>query len=235
MAHICVIGIGGVGSWTVEALARTGVGHLTLIDLDEVCASNTNRQVPATQPNIGRAKIEVMAERIKLINPDLKVTQKLDFLTAKTRNGLLTPSYDVVVDAIDQPENKCHILDWCRRNEMPVVTVGGAGGKQDPTRIQSTDLTQANHDSLLKRVRKNLRREFDFPRGDKSWGIPCVFSSEAPVFPGSDGEVCEQPKTDTSLRLDCAAGFGAATFVTGTFGFVAASEAIKLFWAQKSP
>ena len=232
-AHICVVGVGGVGSWTVEALARSGVGKLTLIDLDDICVSNTNRQLHALDGNIGLQKVDALASRTALINPDSEVVAVSDFFTAKTRDALLEPGFDCVVDAIDQPVNKCLLIDGCRSRNIPVVTVGAAGGKRDATKILTDDLTRANHDSLLKRVRKMLRQDFAFPRGDKRWGVRCVYSPEAAVFPGNDGEVCDTPQPgDTSMRLDCASGFGAATFVTGTFGFVAAGVALELVLEQ---
>ena len=225
-AHVCVVGVGGVGSWTVEALARSGVGKITLIDLDDICVSNVNRQLHALDGAVGQQKVDALAQRIGLINPGCEVVTESDFFTAKTRDRLLSSRFDCVVDAIDQPGNKCLLIEGCRERDIPVVTVGGAGGKRDPTQIVTDDLTRATHDSLLKRVRKMLRQDFAFPRGDKRWGVPCVYSPEPAVFPGSDGEVCETPSGDTSLRLDCASGFGAATFVTGTFGFVAAGVAL---------
>ena len=233
-AHVCVVGVGGVGSWTVEALARSGVGKLTLIDLDDICVSNVNRQLHALDGAVGRQKVEALAERIKLINPECDVVTESEFFTAKTRDALLEPGFDCVVDAIDQPVNKCLLIEGCRDRGIPVVTVGGAGGKRDPTKIVTDDLTRATHDSLLKRVRKMLRQDFSFPRGEKRWDVPCVYSPEGTVFPGDDGEVCESPANDTSLRLDCASGFGAATFVTGTFGFVAAGVALGLLINSQS-
>ena len=232
-SHVCVVGVGGVGSWTVEALARSGVGKMTLIDLDDICVSNTNRQLHALDGAIGQQKVDALAARIALINPECEVVAESEFFTAKTRDTLLGPGFDCVVDAIDQPVNKCLLIDGCRHREIPIVTVGAAGGKRDPTQIVTDDLTRANHDSLLKRVRKMLRQDFEFPRGDKRWSIPCVYSPEAAVFPKDDGEVCETPQAgDTSMRLDCASGFGAATFVTGTFGFVAAGVALNQLLAK---
>jgi tRNA A37 threonylcarbamoyladenosine dehydratase len=224
-ARVCVVGIGGVGSWAVEALARSGLGALTLIDLDDVCVSNTNRQLHALDGTVGLPKVEVMAARARLIQPECEVTPIARFLTPSTVDELLAPPFDYVVDAIDDLHNKCLLLASCRARGLRVVTVGGAGGRRDPTAIQVDDLTRSGQDGLLRRTRKRLRQEHAFP-DDGPWGIPCVFSREAAVFPSPDGEVCAAPARGESLRMDCASGFGAATFVTGAFGFAAAAVVV---------
>jgi len=227
-AHVCVVGVGGVGSWTVEALARSGIGKLTLIDMDDVCLSNTNRQLHALDGTVGELKIDVMAKRAKAIQPECEVNTIADFFTATTAQKLLAENFDALVDAIDQPVNKCLLIDGCKKRNIPVVTVGAAGGKWDPTAVQVADLTKVSYDALLKRVRKSLRREFGYARDPKrKWGISAVFSTEKAVYPSPDGGVCEKPDSDTSLKLDCSSGFGSATHVTGTFGFAAASVVIR--------
>ena len=227
-AHVCVVGVGGVGSWTVEALARSGVGKLTLIDMDDVCLSNANRQLHALDGTVGQLKIDVMAQRVKAIQPEGVVSSVADFFTASTAESHLEPEYDVLIDAIDQPANKCLLIDGARKRKMPVVTVGAAGGKWDPTAVQVADLTRVSYDALLKRVRKSLRREFGYSRDPKKkWAVDAVFSTEQAVYPSADGGVCEKPDPDASLKLDCASGFGSATHVTGTFGFAAASVALR--------
>lgn len=227
-AHACVIGIGGVGSWTVEALARTGIGSLTLIDLDEVCISNTNRQIHAVQGASGHPKVEVMAQRATTINPDCNITPIQQFFTAKTADALLAPNFSCVVDAIDHVPQKTLLLAECHARKIPVVTVGGAGGRRDPARIQTADLAQATHDRLLQEVRRRLRREYDFPAPNSSFGIPSVFSDEPQVFPTTEGGVSCERQANQDLRLDCHSGYGTATFVTGTFGFAAAALAVNL-------
>lgn len=225
LAHVCVVGIGGVGSWAVEALARSGIGHFTLIDLDEICVSNVNRQLHAINPDIGRAKVEVMAERIRAINPDCDVRPMPEFFTETNAASLLQDRYQYVVDAIDSLTNKCRLIALCREKQIPIVTCGGAGGRRDPTQVRIADLALATHDRLLTKVRDVLRKEFGFPGGAKKFGVQAVYSPEAPVFPARDGGVCNRRETAAdgeSLKLNCDSGFGTATFVTGAFGFAAA-------------
>lgn len=228
-AHVAVIGVGGVGSWTAEALARSGVGCLTLIDLDEVCVSNANRQIHTLDSTIGHAKVEVLRERIHAIHPACTVYAHTAFFTPKTAPELLQPTYDVIVDAIDQPRNKALLIARCLERQSHVVCVGAAGGRQDPTQIQTQDLAQTSSDALLRRVRKLLRREHGFPPAAEGvWGVTAVYSMEPPVFPDGEGEVCDDPTASESpLRMGCATGYGAACHVTGAFGFVAAGAAIE--------
>jgi len=234
-AHVCVVGIGGVGSWAVEALARSGVGKLTLIDLDEVCVSNVNRQLHALNEAVGRSKVEVMAERVRGINPECDARPVAEFFSEANAESLLSTRYDYVVDAIDSLANKCRLIALCRDKSIPLITCGGAGGRRDPTVVRVTDLTLTTHDRLLQKVRETLRKNFGFPRGEKPFGIDAVYSPEPPVFPARDGTVCAQRKAASngeSLRLNCDSGFGTATFVTGTFGFVAAAHVVKQIAAK---
>jgi len=229
-AHVCVVGIGGVGSWAVEALARSGVGRLTLVDLDEVCVSNVNRQLHALNNEVGRAKVEVMAERVRGINPECNARPALQFFTAETATEFLSARYDFVVDAIDSVANKCLLIARCQEAGVRVITCGGAGGRRDPTQVRVTDLALTSHDRLLQKVRETLRKDFGFPRGERKFGVPAVFSPEPPVFPARDGTVCAQRPTEAngeSLKLNCDSGFGTATFVTGTFGFAAAAHVVQ--------
>lgn len=226
-ARVCVIGIGGVGSWTAEALARTGIGHLMLVDMDEICTSNVNRQVHATTVSVGQSKVQAMAARIRLIHPDAQVEEKFCFFQKKNCGEILDWVPDVVVDCIDSIPHKCLLISECRARGIPVVTVGAAGGRRDPTRIQIVDLSRTFDDALLYQVRKKLRQKFDFPRNTrKKWKIPAVFSPEPVVYPQSDGTVCEQREPDSQLRLDCASGYGTTGIVTGSFGFAAAAAAV---------
>lgn len=218
-AHVAVAGVGGVGSWVVEALARSGVGALTLVDLDDVCVTNTNRQSHAHDGNFGRPKIEALAERVKLIQPDCQITALHAFVTAGNVGEVLGSRYDWVVDCIDGMTNKALLIASCAGRGQPVLTVGGAGGKRDATRIQVSDLADSHGDDLLRLVKKKLRRDHGFARGEgHRYGIPCVFSGEHPVFPWSDGTCAPDPEPGSSLKLDCASGFGTAAFVTGSFG-----------------
>jgi tRNA A37 threonylcarbamoyladenosine dehydratase len=227
-AHVCVVGIGGVGSWSVEALARSGIGSLTLIDLDEVCVSNVNRQLHALDGAIGQAKVEAMARRVTAINPEAKVRALPEFFTEQNANEILSTRYDAVLDAIDNVPNKCLLIARCRERGIPVITTGGAGGRRDATQLKVVDLAQTTHDGLLAAVRKKLRDDFQFPREAKvPFNVPCVFSTEPQVFPQSDGSVCPNREAGSDMRLNCDSGYGTATFVTGTFGFIAAAEVLK--------
>ena len=234
-AHVMVVGIGGVGSWTVEALARSGVGRLTLVDLDDICVTNTNRQLHTTAATIGQPKATVMADRARAIHPGLAVEAVEDFLTRSTADALLDRHPDVIVDAIDSLPDKCVLLAGARDRGIAAVTVGAAGGRRDPTAIRVTDLLRTSHDPLLRRVRRELRAEHGFDPDSSGWQIPAVYSTEPAVYPGADGETCDRPDPSQTLRLDCGSGFGTVTMVTGTFGFVAASAAIDRLLAAADP
>ncbi|TNF26940.1 MAG: tRNA threonylcarbamoyladenosine dehydratase [Deltaproteobacteria bacterium] len=224
-ARVMVIGIGGVGSWVAEALARSGVGALDLVDLDDVCLTNTNRQLHALTATVGRPKIEVMAERVATIAPECKVTPVHDFFTASNSVELIDPGLSWVVDAIDGFRHKVELITRCHEAGVPLVTMGGAGGRRDPTRVQVADLAESEGDRLLHRVRKELRQKRGYSRKGR-WNIPCVFSAEPPVFPTPEGGVCETRDQADTLRLDCASGFGTASFLTGAFGLAAASVVV---------
>ena len=227
-AHVCIVGVGGVGSWVVEGLARSGVGALTLIDLDDVCLTNVNRQLPAIDGNIGRPKVVALAERVRLINPECRVATVSDYFTAATADRLLAGRFDWVVDCIDLMSTKALLIAECARRGQPVLTVGAAGGRRDLTRIRVHDFGDAHGDELLRQVRKKLRRDHGFAKGEGNrYGIPCVSSQEKPVFPWGDGTCAADPEPGSNLRLDCATGFGAAVFVTGAFGFAAAGEVVR--------
>jgi len=227
-AHVCVVGIGGVGAWAAEALARSGVGALTLVDLDEVCVSNINRQLHALSETVGRAKVEVMAERIRAINPDCRVTAEQKFFNEQTAAELLAPRFDFVLDAIDSVTNKILLLAACRQRNLSVVACGGAGGRRDTTQVRTADLSKVSHDRLLAEVRKKLRKEHQFPANGLPMGVECVFSAETPVFVQPDGSVCEnRAAAEDGTRLNCNGGLGSATFVTGAFGFAAAGIVVR--------
>jgi tRNA A37 threonylcarbamoyladenosine dehydratase len=225
-----VIGIGGVGTWAAEALARTGIGAITLVDLDEICVTNVNRQSHALEETIGRSKVEVMAERIHAIHPGCCVTPVSEFFTAANSDTLLHRDLTAVIDAIDSVSHKVVLLAACHARKLPVITCGAAGGRREATAVRVTDLVNVTHDRLLAEVRKRLRKEHGFPAGEKKFGIDAVFSPEAPVFPQRDGTVCatrENADLEEGSRLNCDWGYGSATFVTGTFGFAAAGALVK--------
>lgn len=227
-AHVCVVGVGGVGSWIIEALARSGVGAVTMVDLDDVCVTNVNRQLPAHDGNIGRPKVDALAERVRLIHPECSVTAIAEFFTGASAAEFLSPRYDFVIDAIDALSNKCLLIASCRERGLPVLTIGGAGGKRDPTAVRICDLAKSVQDDLLKYVRRKLRQDYGFPRDVfADFGVACVYSPEKPAFPWADGTCSSKKEPGSALALDCASGFGAAAFVTGAFGFAAAGEVVR--------
>ncbi|MBI5768542.1 MAG: tRNA threonylcarbamoyladenosine dehydratase [Verrucomicrobia bacterium] len=228
-AHVAVIGGGGVGSWTVEGLARSGVGALTLVDLDDVCVTNVNRQLPAVEGAIGRPKVAVLAERVRLINPAGRVEVVPEFFTEASAARLLAPRFDCVVDAIDSVANKARLIAACVERKLPCVTVGGAGGKRDATKLRTGDLGEATGDELLRQVRKKLRRDHGFAAGEGNvYGVRAVWSGEKPMFPWADGTCRVDVEPGSNLKLDCASGFGTAVWVTGAFGLAAAGEAVRV-------
>ena len=223
-AHVAVVGIGGVGSWAAEALARSGVGQITLIDLDMVAESNVNRQVHALGGEFGKAKVSAMAERIRAINPQCKVHEIEDFVTPDNIEVTLAGSVQHVIDATDQVRTKAAMIAWATCRGLPLITAGGAGGQIDATRIQLTDLACTIQDPLLARVRSLLRRDYGFPRQAKrKFGVPAVFSTE-PLRPPPRTADCAAPRTTSGLSC---AGFGSAVCVTASFGFLAAGEVLR--------
>jgi tRNA A37 threonylcarbamoyladenosine dehydratase len=238
-AHVCVVGIGGVGSWAVEALARSGVGELTLIDGDDVCVSNTNRQLHALDGEFGRAKIAVMAARARAINPAIRVHEVADFLSPANLFELLGRGYDAVLDACDAVRIKIDLIAFCRRRKIPLVVSGSAGGRVDPTRVTARDLSKTEHDPMLALVRQKLRDDYGWTRNPKRYfGVQAVFSREnvnGEQRPDADdGSICRpRGAADAGTRLDCSGGLGAATHVTGTFAFVAVARIVA--WLLEGP
>ena len=230
--RVTVVGIGGVGSWAVEALARSGIGRLTLVDADDLCVSNTNRQLPALEGQYGRAKVEAMGERARAINPAIALDLEPRFLTPSNLGELLDAPGDLVLDACDSFRSKVEAIAYCRRRKQPIVTVGSAGGRSDVTQVRVRDLSRTEHDAMLSLIRKKLRGEFNFPKNhDRYFGVPAVYSLENVKYPQADGSVCGTRPAwgpDAALKLDCGAGLGAATHVTGTFAFAAVGKAIEL-------
>lgn len=227
-ARVGVVGIGGVGSWTAEALARSGVGHLTLIDPDHVAESNINRQVLALDSTLGMAKVQAMTRRIRDIHPGCEVRGVEDFLSAENVAQLLAADLDGVVDAIDESRAKAALVVYCQQRRLPLICVGGAGGRLDPARVRVADLAQTTQDPLLARLRANLRRWHGFPREPgRRFGIPCVYSTEPLRRPQADTGACDERPADGRLHgLNCA-GYGSSVCVTATFGLMAAALMIE--------
>jgi len=227
--HVCVVGLGGVGSWAVEALARSGVGQVTLIDYDTVSLGNINRQLPALDETVGEKKFTVLAQRIAGINPHCTCHTIDDFLTAENLSDYLSPerNYSYVIDAIDSIKFKATMIYHCKRNRIPIITTGGAGGLTDPSMVQVKDLSRTFNDPLAAKVRSRLRSEFGFTRTPKRYfGIECVFSSQQPVYPKADGTVSHEKPGIHGISLDCSLGYGSASFVTATFGNLAVARVI---------
>lgn len=228
-AHVCVIGVGGVGSWVVEALARSAIGSITLIDLDQVAESNINRQIQALSTSLGQAKVTALAQRIALINPFCQVTEIEDFVSPDNLTQMIgARHYDYVIDAIDSVIAKTAIIAYCRAQAVPLITIGGAGGQIDPTRIAIRDLSKTEQEPLLAKVRKRLRALHGFPRGDRnSFGIDAVFSMEPLRFPDAGpASLIEVNEPAGITGLNCA-GFGSSMVVTASFAMVAAAQVLR--------
>lgn len=229
-ARVAVVGIGGVGSWAAEALARTGVGSLALMDLDDICITNTNRQIHAVDGSYGKLKVEAMAERARSINPAIETLPLATFYSTSHPEKLFDCQPDVVVDAIDSMRPKAHLIAECYKRGIPVVTCGGAGGRSRAEYVRMADLARTTNDNLLVRLRKLLRQEYGLPLYDKcpEIGIPCVYSTEPPVFPHCDGSVSPEREEGQRGGIGCASGFGSAVHITGAFGFMAAGAALQI-------
>ena len=227
-SSMIVVGIGGVGSWIAEGLARTGVGKLILIDLDDVAESNINRQLHALTPTIGKSKIEVMKQRIEDINSSCNVVMIEDFVTADNVFELVDTNVDVIIDAIDSVSAKSALIAHARRNKTKVITIGGAGGQIDPSQIQIGDLAKTKQDPLLAKVRSELRRKYKFSKNPKRrFGVESVYSTEQLRYPTASGDVSfEKQQLQGSGKMDCSTGFGATMSVTCAFGMHAVSRAI---------
>jgi tRNA A37 threonylcarbamoyladenosine dehydratase len=230
--RVAVVGMGGVGSWIVEALARSALGHLTLIDADDLCVSNTNRQLPAIAGQYGRNKAVAMAERCVGINPAIEAVAVEEFLMSSNIERLLGQGFDLVIDACDSFRVKVETIAWCRRRKLPLLTIGAAGGRTDPTLVRVRDVSRTEHDAMLALIRKKLRAEFNFPKNaQRYFGVPAVYSLENVKYPQADGSVCglrPQLGADAALKLDCGGGLGAATHITGAFAFAAVGKALEM-------
>lgn len=216
-AHVVVVGVGGVGSWTAEALARSGVARLTLVDMDHVAESNINRQIHALSNTVGQAKIEAMRQRIALIHPGCRVDAIDDFVSPENCDALLPPGCDAVIDACDDAKAKTAIAAWAMaRRGLPFITVGAAGGKRLAHLVDVDDLSRTTHDPLLAQLRYRLRKQHGAAREGKKIGVVCVFSREAVAPPHP---TCEVAEGDGSLNCH---GYGSVVAVTATFGQCAA-------------
>ncbi|ENV13692.1 hypothetical protein F965_00790 [Acinetobacter schindleri NIPH 900] len=216
-SHVMVIGIGGVGSWAVEALARTGIGEVTIVDMDVVAASNINRQLPAMTTTLGREKIEIMAERCRAINPRIKVNLIDDYLSPENVKEILAGNPDIILDCIDDVKAKFALMLHCRFNKIPLIVSGGAGGKLDPLKIRVADLSKTEQDPMLAKLRTQLRAKGICKKPKEKFGITCVYSIDNPF---SSADVCP------SAGLRCG-GYGSAVVVTSSFAMVAVSEVLK--------
>lgn len=236
-ARVMVVGCGGVGSFAAEALARSGVGTVVLVDFDLVCVTNTNRQLHALRGNIGRPKVEVMAERLRLVHPTANIVARLEFYRGESADALLTPTPAYVVDAIDNITAKAHLIDTCSRRGIPLVSSMGAAARLDPTRVRVDDLARTHHDPFAKSVRGVLRDKHGWHiKASRSTGVAAVFTDEPAVAPKSlsydhteEGFQCVCPQSDNGMhtcerraRID-----GSAAWLTGTFGLVAASVVVR--------
>lgn len=225
-SHIMVIGLGGVGSWTVEALARSGVGKISLVDLDDLCLTNTNRQIHATVETIGKSKAQALADRVALINPEAETVVHQAFYSQSNSEALFAGNPDVIVDAIDSVRQKCHLIATCQKRKTPIIVSGGAGGRIDASKIKIDDLAKTHGDALLLAVRRTLRDEYGFPKSEnkktRKFKIPAVFSPERPRFPTCDGATSNIRPETVVPGIKCDAGYGAASHLTATFGNIMA-------------
>lgn len=240
-AHVVVAGIGGVGTWCAEALARSGVGTITLIDLDHISESNINRQLHALSATLGQSKIEAMAERITGINPECRVQLLDDFVTPDNVARLFEGDVDVVVDCTDQVAAKIAMILEGRCRKVPVLVCGGAGGKTDPLALRAGDLSQASHDALLARIRNTLRRQHGFPKaapqaGKRArriprMGVSTLWFEQAAILPGEWTETRDHEQAGGLQGLSCA-GYGSVVTITATMGMAAANQALGLLLAS---
>ncbi len=230
-SHVMIIGLGGVGSWAAEALARSGVGRLSVVDFDDICITNINRQLHALTGLIGKKKAPIMADRLRKINPNAQVEAIEMFYNATTSDEILARKPDFIIDAIDNITAKCHLLATCRALNIQVITSGGSGGRLDPLQVKVSDMSETHTDPLLQQVRKVLRSKHDFP-ADGSFNLPTIWSVELPTEPvelhydkGMGFKcVCPQGANDFHSCEKRNMIYGTAGFVTGAFGLVAAAE-----------
>ncbi len=241
-SHVMVIGLGGVGSWAAESILRSGVGRVTLVDFDEICITNSNRQLHALAGLVGSKKAEVLAERCRKINPQAEVEAMVQFYNQRTNPEIFAKRPDYVIDAIDNVTAKCHLLAFCRSEGIPVVSSSGSAARIDPTQIQIADLAETEIDPLARALRRILRQQYGFPESGK-FGIPTVYSREPVLDPvelkydGGKGFKCVCPQGNNGLHgcEDRNVILGSASFVTGTFGLVCAARVVQDLVAAERP
>lgn len=228
-SHVCVIGVGGVGSWAAESLARSGIGKITLIDPDEVSLTNINRQLVALDSTIGQGKADVLVARIHQINPECQVDIIEDLLKPENTRELIGKKFDYIIDAIDSARSKAALIRHCKSNKSKLVCIGGAGGKIDATQIGIADITKTHNDPLLAKTRSILRYDYDFSRNPKrKYQVPCVYSTEQAVYPMPDGTITQaKPDSERALKMACDVGMGSVTHVTATFANLAVGLVLK--------
>ncbi len=227
-SHVCVIGVGGVGSWAVESLARSGIGEITMIDMDVVSESNINRQLPAMSSTLGKDKTAVLKARIIEINPECQIHIIDDFVTIENVADLIDDSIDYVIDCIDSSRVKAAVISYCRRRKIKIVTLGGAGGQIDPGRIQLSDLSKTKQDPLLSKTRKLLRQEYGFSSNLKrSFGVTAIYSDEPQRYATDDGGFSFDKPQGTDMTLSCAGGLGSCMMVTASFALRAVAEVLR--------
>lgn len=235
-SHVMIIGLGGVGSWAAESVMRSGVGRVTLVDFDEICVTNFNRQLHALQGLVGQDKATVMAERMRKINPQARVDAISCFYNSDHNEKVFAERPDYVIDAIDNVTAKCHLIDYCHRENIPIVVSTGSGGRMDPTQVRTADLGKTEKDPLARAIRRVLRERYAFPPQEgAAFGIQAVYSIEPATAPEDlkydhgKGFTCVCPQGDNPY-FQCDNRnliMGNASFVTGTFGLVCASLAVR--------
>lgn len=227
--HALVIGIGGVGSWAAEALVRSGIGHITLMDLDDICTTNTNRQIHTLADTVGQSKTRITSERLKAINPDIHAHIIDDFIDKDNMAEYINDSFTIVIDAIDNAIDKAELIGYCKKNHIHIITTGSSGGKKDPSKITYSDLYKTPGDKLFLKLRNNLRRRHGFNKDTNiPFGIEAIYSTENMTYPDDKGETCSTKQfIKGSDKLDCNGGYGASTMVTASVGLLAASRAIE--------
>lgn len=240
-SHVMVLGLGGVGSWAAESLARSGVGRLTVVDFDEVCITNANRQLHALQGLVGQKKSAIMGERLRKINPQAQVLDLPLFYNQENHDQIFKHRPDFVVDAIDNMTAKSQLLNFCRKENIPVICSSGAAARMDPTQVRVADLAETHTDPLAHQLRKIMRTKFDFPR-EGQFGIPCVYSAETPMEPvdlkydNGQGFKCVCPQGQNNLHSCDQRNliYGTASFVTGAFGLAMASWVVQQIVKSKT-
>lgn len=239
-AHVMVVGCGGVGSWAAEAVTRSAFGRVTVVDFDTVCIRNFNRQLQAVDGTVGRMKVEVLAERLRLISPAARIDAVTKPFSEESHAELLKDRPDFIIDAIDHVTSKCFLINYCRANAVPFVVSTGSAARLDPTQVRTADLARTEADPLARALRKILRNKYGFPRKG-AFGVKAVYSLEQPLEPHDDGGgsdckagcVCPGGQSDFQCCVQKSVVLGTACFVTAAFGMACAAEAVRAVTAAK--